>query len=692
MKHYYAKIALLMVILSGCFITACSNKDLYDEDGNGTTTKDASTLFNFSTYQTVALNMDYGCPGMTAGFKVYTKDPLLSDGSISTTIQPVYAGYTDSNCKFNANLTIPADISKLYVVSNYICVPRYLTLTIDNSKAEYKYTEPTAAAEEATSRNVSYTKESINIGKNYSEIENNLYAFYDKYTTKYNNYYSLLWYPSNSKVDGLYSKVYWNDQISSNSTFGELINRLNTNLDADREIGLDNSQYIRDTQHVNVTIANKTQSGETVDGAHLDLVYVASTGDNQNAMAYYYYPSNANATAAYIKALPKYVIFPRTTGYFVSYLPALPNVNITTRLQFFGADYKQSGTDVFPAGYTIGWMLVCDMGGSLKLGASIRDVNDNIAESIDDSKVIYSNKEANNYQNPGCITLYDKKSNKVIIGFEDLAFNAKDYWGRVGDNSYNDILFYVDADPVAAIYDPDQPTIPETPVTLPDKTYTAATGTLAFEDIWPKGGDYDMNDVVVEYTTDVTTNGNDIKKIVDTYKVVSKAGAAAKQDAFAFVINDNYGGTISSDSPEFTKEDNNQYILFTDARNCIGKTFTVTRTFNEGSYPQSVVYTRNYNPFIVPDYVAGAKDRIEVHLPKALATSWASTNNGGENAYYVNKDGKYPFAIDMAGVTGFEQVSESKMIGSTGEYPLFNDWVSSMGANNKDWYLFKKGQ
>lgn len=695
MKKNLINTLLLIAVFIMSILTSCSNKNLYNEDEKTeTTTKDESTLFDFSTSQTITLNVDYGMTGLIAKFKVFTQNPLDSVGSLKSDVQPIFIGYTDSNCKYTGKLNLPASITKLYLNSTYTNVPYCVSVNIENGTATYTKTKSTfrnvisknLSSKNISLKNVTYSGKSVNLGNEYTRIQDKLYALYSDYYYPY-----FLWYPK-STIEDFYTYVDETQPISSNSSLGELIGRLNTNLDASKK-GQDNSKYIRDTEHVNTTIANKTAAGETVDGVHLNLIYLSSTGWNQNAMAYYYYPTNANATSSYIKGLPKYVVFPRTSGryYYGGGYSAYPDAVFGVRLQFFGSNYDQPGIDVFPPGYTVGWMLIADMGKDLAANAPFNTLNSNIASSYNNNKVIYSNKEANNYQNPGCITLYDKKSEKVIIGFEDLAFKPKS-GGKVGDNSYNDILFYVDADPIAAIYDPDQPTIPEAPATTPDDTYTAASGTLAFEDIWPNGGDYDLNDVVVEYSTKLVVNGTNIKQIIDTYKVVNKTGAATKSNAFGFVINDSFGGTIGSDSPEFTKEADNQYILFNSAKSCIGKTFTVTRTFSEGSYPQTSLYARNYNPFIVPDYVAGTKNRIEVHLPKASTTSWASSNNGGENAYYVNKDGKYPFAIDLAGVSNFNQVTETKSIGSTGEYPLFIDWVNAKGTDNKDWYLYKNGK
>ena len=94
-----------------------------------------------------------------------------------------------------------------------------------------------------------------------------------------------------------------------------------------------------------------------------------------------------------------------------------------------------------------------------------------------------------------CVSLYDKASGKTVIGFED---------GEDGD--YKDVLFYLDADPEGAIDDSDKPVIDPGEEQYPDVTGDPINGTLAFEDLWPSQGDYDMNDVVVGYSTTFTTN------------------------------------------------------------------------------------------------------------------------------------------------------------------------------------------
>lgn len=94
---------------------------------------------------------------------------------------------------------------------------------------------------------------------------------------------------------------------------------------------------------------------------------------------------------------------------------------------------------------------------------------------------------------------------------------------------------------------------------------------------------------------------------------------------------------------------------------------------------------------IITKYVAGQDNRTEVHLPKAKATSRADPNQAGDkdDAYYIDKDGKYPFAImipeRVAEGGKFTPVTERVKIDM--EYPDFSKWADSFGKECTDWYL-----
>ena len=91
------------------------------------------------------------------------------------------------------------------------------------------------------------------------------------------------------------------------------------------------------------------------------------------------------------------------------------------------------------------------------------------------------------------------------------------------------------------------------------------------------------------------------------------------------------------------------------------------------------------NPYIIVNYEGAGKDnRTEVHLPKSKATNLANSDQIGKeaDAYYVNKDGKHPFAISIPGT--FTSVTETVTIDK--EYPDFEKWVESDGKEYTDWY------
>ena len=61
----------------------------------------------------------------------------------------------------------------------------------------------------------------------------------------------------------------------------------------------------------------------------------------------------------------------------------------------------------------------------------------------------------------------------------------------------------------------------------------------------------------------------------------------------------------------------------------------------------------------------------------------------GEDLFYVDYNGLYPFAFELFDIKNWEVVTEQVRIGSEGEYPRYIDWVESKGTKHQDWYLNK---
>lgn len=663
-------IYLLSAAMLG-MMASCVDKE---PNGGGGEMPGINEIPGFSTVNEVTLDIDYGYDGYSPNFGIYIENPYNEDGTKKDGVEPYFGSFTDENSSYKASISLPAYVKTVYLCSSSVGVPRCLELNVENGAIAYKFELPELPGTTLGTR-AGYNDDPCYVVAKPTTVDgrNKLYGLYNN--IKQNNRVDgvrVSYWAYNDGVDDLYS-------VDMSRETSALLRRTQAMLTDRRGNKKDNSQYTSDSEDTNITIPT-TFEGKELEGCHLDLVFIDATGEYENAMGYYYYKTG---TTPDISSLPKYVVFPLTTD-------GKPNHPVKARLQFYGENYDEAGTDDFPGGYTIGWVLFPNIdrtaGGWFVNYDSwkIADINDGIAEVYSDGMAIYSNSEYNRNMKKGCITLNDTETGRVVIGFEDQTNNPKG-----SDNSFDDILFYVESNP-DVIYNEDRPDIPEEPEEPSYDTYTTCA-TLAFEDIWPTGGDYDLNDVIVEQTRTVTYNSNGyITEIKDAFKVTNLNGSADYVDAFGFTVASNAVGDASG---AVAVEEDNQFIMLADAQAAIGNTCELVRTFEDGELANEG-FDDEFNPFIVVNYVAGKKNRTEVHLPKHAATSWANMEQQGtaDDAYYVNKNGKYPFAISLEGVTGWVPVTEEVTIGSVGEYPQYNNWVEAgcpTSGQYADWYLSK---
>lgn len=444
---------------------------------------------------------------------------------------------------------------------------------------------------------------------------------------------------------------------------------------------LDNRALVSDTKHVNTTIAqayiNNQGQHVTITDAELYLTFLTERAGYLTSIGYYYYKTNDVPNSP--DKVDKFIIIPNAsiagddpyTGRGSNkYSQSAAPIERNTKIQLLYQDENGNVSTKFPAGYTIGYFII----------PNGYTPNKGIDYSIN---YIYSNKEWNKIyagQQARFISL-STSNGTVVYGVEDG-----------DDTSYEDILFCIDANPNEAIQDPDRPVIdPEEPtVTSSETTYR----TYAYEDIWPNGGDYDLNDVIIEHKRAISFNSNNyVLKVEDTFVPVQKSGAATYSNAFAVQYVASQRGSIELPAGAVDETETSSVILFPDAKSVQGNEFTVTRTFADNTLPKKNLES-DLNPFIIAQYTAGADNRTEVHLPKKKATGKANAEQIGaeDDAYYINKDGKYPFAIMLPATTGtegpirFTPAKETVRIDL--EYTDFAKWVESNGATNNDWYLY----
>jgi len=320
--------------------------------------------------------------------------------------------------------------------------------------------------------------------------------------------------------------------------------------------------------------------------------------------------------------------------------------------------------------------------------------------------------------------------NLTLISFEDL--NRQ----NGSDDDFNDVIFYATSNPVTAIQ---QTSIPQLTSALdtdgdgvpdyqdafptdPKRAYISyypaqnVWGTVAYEDNWPALGDYDMNDLVVNYQYKIISNAqNNIVEFYGSYAPVASGATFSNgfgvqmpfsqslvSSATGQKLNNNY---IKQNSNGTEAGQTNAVIIpFDNVRNLIrnydGNLFVNTlSTEPKVTGDTSVVYLQftspvssstfgiaNFNPFAISNMRRG----YEVHLPNFAPTALANTALFGtqndaskptQGIYYVTKD-NHPWALSFIGQ--WQYPVETVPVNQP--YLHFFDWAGSGGASYKDWY------
>ena len=250
-------------------------------------------------------------------------------------------------------------------------------------------------------------------------------------------------------------------------------------------------------------------------------------------------------------------------------------------------------------------------------------------------------------------------------------------------------------------------------------------GSLAYEDLWPGRGDYDFNDLIIDYQFKTVTNASNY--IVETYSTfVVKAFGAYFKNGFGFQFANN--NIAAADIVSVTGYDlqegyialeangietgqsiptiivyDNAYNILQHTGNSIGvnteilapyvtpDTLNILIDYTNNTYSLAELDIPNFNPFIMVDMVR----EIEVHLPDYLPTDRADQTLFGTidddtnpaNDKYYKTVSNLPWAINIPET--FEYPIEKKDI--TAVYLKFAQWAESGGTLFQDWYKDEPG-
>lgn len=627
--------------------------------------------FDFSTTKTVSLNIkiaannDDAITGIPVRF--YSGDPL--------TTSPVFTGVTDETGSVIASVNLPGYIDTLTIDPQYVGLMRFAKTIITNNNITATIGGKNNHSDNIIESNMMMAERKVKLVNSTSGITGNTVF---SYMGLYND----------SGVPDYLEPT--KDVISA-----QLLSFINASLPESKPLPVYHPSYL---QNGNTTDLNITAL------ADVWITFVSEGAGYLNTIGYYTYPTgSAPQHASDIDTI--HYIYPNAS---------LPN----------SGGNLQSGSKVklgrFNPGTSIGFVLLANAwNGS--------GVNSSSAKYYSDPVL---NPETTPSLQQHTVLLYDDVQKLFLIGFEDI--NRQN---SACDNDFNDAVIYATSNVVTAISTSkiqliDQPgdidhdgitdkfdDYPTDPARAFNNYYPSATtyGTLAFEDLWPTTGDYDMNDLVVNYRYKYVTNGTG--KVVELFGDYSvKAAGASFLNGFGIqfpfspgavsqvtgqrlisnYITKSANGTEAAQSKAVIIPFDNYQALVTRPNGFEVNTQTAAPWTSSDTAHVYVGFTTPltmasfgtapFNPFIISNLRRG----YEIHLPGSLPTDLANIKlfstaqdytHPSQNYYYKSQNA-WPWALNFA--ESFDYSTEGSAINNS--YNHFLQWAQSGGTQYKDWY------
>jgi len=350
----------------------------------------------------------------------------------------------------------------------------------------------------------------------------------------------------------------------------------------------------------------------------------------------------------------------------------------------------------FPENTVVSWFLIA---------------NGWFGSGVNDGRgVYYSNPDFNPESTEATrnhmVLLYDEARELTLLGFEDLRRDV------ATDDDFNDAVFYARANPPDAIQIGEFAEIEvanDADGELDDFPFDAnkafnnflpslnSTGKLVYEDLWPSQGDYDFNDLAVDYSFNLIANGDNLVTSIDASFTIENIGGALHngfaitfpidpnlvQNISGQIINGGYETVAANGTETGTNADETIIIVAGDCFDLLGQTINISIDFS------SPIDAKNLGDVPFNAFLIANQDRAkEIHLPDLPPTSKAGFL-GTQDDFSDPAIGRYyktstnlPWALNI--YEGFQTPPENIPI--TLQYPRFINWANSGGTQDLDWY------
>lgn len=652
-------IVMLVAFGSGCSDSGSDPSDVLDD-------LEAPDDFDYSTTQPVRLILrSQTSAGEAIGgvrFNVFETAP--DNNNLPSGL--LFVGATNSGGLLETDITVKKTVDSLYVQADFVGLLNHSMVPIVNGELRFTLGQPVSGANK-------WGSQRSFLPKGGAVADNPPYSYLGSYD-------------GNGVPDYLESE---RDELGV-----DLLEDINAAFPEWKPVPEYNPDYLASGNELNLVLTEE---------ADVYVTFVHEGAGYLNTLGYYTYPAGSPPTD--IDDIDSvYISFPNA-----SYdgggggLVAGDKVKLGT----FGTDVE------------IGWVLIADAWNGSSVGSG-----NNIYFSDPDL-----NPESSAATRQHLVSLYDVDRDLVLIGWEDLFRDGGT------DDDFNDAIFYVTTDPAGAIDGDDMPPVeepedtdgdgvddpvdeyPEDPDRAFDNPYPGEDQyyTLAFEDDWPAAGDYDFNDMIIDYNyMRVTNAANDVVDIIASFVV--RASGTDRENGFGIQLGTtaaniaSVSGTQYFDSYISTEAngvesghtdaviivfDNVQSLMNPPSGDLVNTrkgipyiepdTLTVTITLSSAA-SLAGLGTEPYNPFIIVD----ADRDVEVHLADQAPTQLASNLFFGTGAddsdliagTYYKTAANIPWGLDISAVWDypFEGVAVSTA------HLFFGDWLTSGGATYPDWY------
>ena len=600
--------------------------------------------FSYETTRVVELTLD--APSFLNGavFSLYTK--VAEEDSIS-----IGKGTFNQSSRFKEQFTISSRVDSLLIFSEYIGLVDNVRIPVNSSIISFDY-RPLYERNNTGGKSTSHKPKRVS----YAASGKADYTFIDTFNAQ-----------------GVPENLAFADVIQQN-----LLDDINTSLPESIPGGIPvtNPEFL----------AGKETSLIVTKEADVWVTFVSEGAGYRNVLGFYSYPIGEE---------------PNSVNDITEHKVIFPNVSMQgSGGGLIPGDRVYLGK--FPANTVVSWFLASNGW----TGSGVGDGNG----------VYYSNPDFNPESTEAkrnhMVLLYDEVRELTLLGFEDLFRDGP------SDDDFNDAVFYAKANPADAIQvgnlaaiqtanDADGDGINDELDDFPfdvDKAFNNfspsvnSTGILAYEDLWPNQGDYDFNDLVMEYSFNLIANSENLITTIDGSFTIDHIGASF-QNGFAFVLpidpntvesvegqmlNGGYEDVAANGTENGTLANETIIIVAGNTFPLENETLSISITLNQ-PISREELGDVPFNAFLI----ANADRAREVHLPDLPPTSKAGYLGSGDDysdlgvSRFYKTSQNLPWALNV--YEGFAAPPERVPI--TLQYPRFVNWANSGGNQDEDWFI-----